>query len=278
MSEDIRLLIGIPARYASTRFPGKPLAKINGKEMILHVYGLAKQVEGQFKGCKAVVATEDERIMDFCKEHDVECIMTSPDCKTGTDRIADIITQMNINPEFCVNMQGDTLCPPWFVEAVIGAYEKDNSVQVVTPCANLKWDELDRLRENKKTTPFTGTCAVVNHNTMDAYWFSKNIIPCMRKEQELRDKSEKSPVLRHIGVYGYRTDVLKNIASLPESYYEKGAIEGLEQLRFLENGIKVRVVEVDYRGLPAEMAGVDSPEDIAKAEAFLGKHGEKLVV
>jgi 3-deoxy-manno-octulosonate cytidylyltransferase (CMP-KDO synthetase) len=277
MNKNVKILIGIPARYGSTRFPGKPLAKVNGTEMILHVYKIAKMVEAKFENCLAVVATEDERIMNFCKEHNVECVMTSPDCATGTDRIADTIKQLGINPEFAVNMQGDTICPPWFIEAVVGAYVKDSNVQVVTPCVNLTWDELDRMRENKKTTPFTGTCAVVNHETMDAYWFSKNIIPCMRKEKDLREKSEKSPVLRHIGLYGYRTDILHRIATLPESFYEKGSLEGLEQLRFIENGIKVRVVEVDYRGLPAEMAGVDSPEDVAKAEAFLNKYGDKLV-
>lgn len=275
-TENVKILIGIPARYASTRFPGKPLVKICGVEMIKRVYDAAKKIESKFDNCLAVVATEDDRIMDFCKANNMDCVMTSDTCKTGTDRVADIIKQLGINPEFAVNMQGDTICPPWFIEAIIEAYIKDNSVEVVTPCANLTWEQLDQMKENKKTTPFSGTCAVINHDTMDAIWFSKVIIPAIRKEEKLRAESDKSPILRHIGLYGYRVDVLKKFSELPEAFYEKGAIEGLEQLRFLENGIKVRVVEVDYRGLPAEMTGVDSPEDIPRAEAFVTKFSDKL--
>jgi 3-deoxy-manno-octulosonate cytidylyltransferase (CMP-KDO synthetase) len=171
-------------------------------------------------------------------------------------------------------LQGDNpLCPTWFVEAVIAAYYKDNSVDTVTPVVNLSWEELDNLREHKKQTPFSGTTAVFGANG-DAFWFSKNIMPAIRKEDKVRAAMATSPVYRQIGLYGYRCDVLDKIAALPEGKYEK--MEGLEQLRWIENGIKVRCVEVDYRNFQkmASLSGVDSPEDVARVEAVLAECGE----
>lgn len=268
----MKTLIGIPARYGSTRFPGKPLAKIAGKEMLLRVWENALQAASKFEGCQAIVATDDGRIMDFCKNHDIKAVMTSADCPTGTDRIVEAADSFADKPEFVVNLQGDNpICPAWFVEAVIGEYYKDSHVETVTPVVNLKWAELDNLREHKKATPFSGTTAVFDQSG-DAFYFSKNIIPAIRKEEKKREIEEFSPVFRQVGLYGYRYDVLKKIAKLPEGFYEK--LEGLEQLRWIENHIKVRCVKVDYRNFDkmAALSGVDSPEDVVRVEAVLKEY------
>ncbi len=266
-----KYLIAIPARYESSRYPGKPLAKIAGKEMLLRVYENAKKAAASFDDVRIVVATEDDRIMDFCKTHEIECVMTSDKCLTGTDRVLEAVEVLGINPEFVVNLQGDNpLCPPWFVEEMLKAYEADNNLDLVTPCVHLNWDQLDTLRENKKTTPFSGTTCILGKDDY-AIWFSKNIIPGMRKEAALREKSDMTPVYRHIGLYGYKYESLKKFVALPEGVYE--ALEGLEQLRFLENGMGIKVVIVDYKGY-GSMSGVDSPEDVPRAEALLAKHGE----
>lgn len=268
---DTDILIAIPARYGSTRFPGKPMAKIAGKEMLVRVWEIAAKAAEGIPSCRAVVATEDDRILHFCQERGIECVMTSDECKTGTDRVREVISKLNISPRFIVNLQGDNpMCPPWFVKGLIEAYTKDNSLEVVTPCVRMSWEELDKLRESKKTTPFSGTTAIVDKDGFGV-WFSKNIIPALRKEDKMRETEAKSPILRHIGIYGYSRKALDAFAALPESYYEK--LEGLEQLRFLENGMKVKVVEVDYKGY-GSMSGVDAPEDITRAEALFAKHGE----
>lgn len=268
----MKTLIGIPARYGSTRFPGKPLAKIKGKEMLLRVWENASTAAKKFEDCEAIVATDDERIVEFCKAHNINVVMTSSECKTGTDRIIEAADSFAEKPEFVVNLQGDNpVCPEWFLEAIIAEYYNDNSIETVTPVVNLKWNELDNLRENKKSTPFSGTTAVFD-DKHDAFYFSKNIIPAIRKEEKLRESTELSPVFRQVGLYGYRYDVLKKIASLPESKYEK--LEGLEQLRWIENKIKVRCVEVNYRNYDkmAALSGVDTPEDVARVEKVLEEY------
>lgn len=175
-------------------------------------------------------------------------------------------------PEFVVNLQGDNpICPTWFVEAVINEYYKNDRVETVTPVVNLSWEELDKLREHKKKRhsavqrPF-----LIWKGTHSIF---QNIIPAIRKEEKVRAGMETSPVYRQVGLYGYRLDVLRKIAKLPEGVYEK--LEGLEQLRWIENGIKVRCVKVDYRnyGKMASLSGVDSPEDVARVEAVLAEYG-----
>ncbi len=270
----MKTLICIPARYASTRFPGKPLAKIAGREMLLRVVDNARKAAAKFQDCEVIVATEDQRIVDFCNANGVEVRLTSENCLTGTDRVMEVVNSLPQKPEFVLNLQGDNpLCPGWFIEAVLGEYYKDPTVEAVTPVTQLSWDDLDKLRENKKTTPFSGTTAVVDA-AGNAFWFSKNIIPAIRKEDKRRAEMALSPVLRHIGLYGYRTDILQKATALPEGVYEK--LEGLEQLRWIENGIKVRTVRVEYgKYAPmASLSGVDNPEDVARVEAVLKECGE----
>ena len=266
-------LIVIPARYGSTRLPGKPLAVIAGQTMLQRVVNIAKKA-ASYKNfdVSVVVATDDERIKTHAEELGVQAVMTPTDCATGTDRVNAAIDVLQETPDFVVNLQGDApLTPPSFVSALIEAYHKDSSAPLVTPVVQLSWDALETLRENKKVTPFSGTCAVFDQNTGLAFWFSKNIIPTIRKEKDLQTNTTLSPVWRHIGMYGYSLDLLRKFSSLPEGVYEK--LEGLEQLRVMENGFKVRCVPVSYEGRTG-MSGVDSPEDIKRAEAIIAKDGE----
>lgn len=266
-----KIAIVIPARYGSTRLPGKPLKLIAGKEMLSRVAMIAQSVCAGRDDCVYVVATDDSRIVDFCKANNIPVAMTSEECQSGTERSWDALGSLGFNPELIVNLQGDNpLCPPWFIEELIAAWEADSNAQVLTPYIQLSWDELDRLREAKKVTPFSGTTVIVDKESY-ALAFSKNIIPAIRKEESLRGKGATSPAKRHIGLYAYTYSALKEYFTLPTSPYEE--FEGLEQMRFLHNRVPVKMVEVDYRGY-GSMSGVDSPEDIVRAEAMIEKYGE----
>lgn len=265
--------IVIPARYASTRLPGKPLAMINGQTMLQRVVRLSQTAALGLKNVSVVVATDDDRITQHCKEIGITSIMTPAEAPSGTDRVAEAVRQMQDKPDFILNMQGDApLTPPDFLRAMIEAFIA-SPCDCITPVTQLSWEQLDKLRQNKLTTPYSGTTATFDEKTGRAFWFSKMILPAMRKEDELRKKSDKSPVFRHIGLYGYSLNMLEKYGSLPESKFEK--LEGLEQLRLLENGYTIRCVPVDFKGR-ANMSGIDSPEDIVRAEALIAKHGELL--
>ena len=252
----MKTAIVIPARYGSTRFPGKPLAQIGGQSMLSRVVDLARSIEN----ADVFVTTEDRRIADHATALGVECVMTPDDCPTGSDRVLAALRQCDEMPDFVVNLQGDAPFTPLSVlQALIKAFE--NNPEVVTPVHRLSWDDFDRLREEKKTTPFSGTTAIVKDGR--ALWFSKNIIPAIRKE----DRSALlSPVYQHMGLYGFRVDILERFCALPQGYYEQ--LEGLEQLRMLENEIEVTAVPVDIDQGQIQ-SGIDTPEDLARAEEML---------
>jgi 3-deoxy-manno-octulosonate cytidylyltransferase (CMP-KDO synthetase) len=259
------IAIIIPARYGSTRFEGKPLALINGKAMIDHTVDIAKAAAEKFKGARVIVATDDARIEAHCLTQGHEVLMTSDACKTGSDRVFEAAIKITPQPDIVINLQGDApLTPIIAVEKVIHEFSINPDVQVVTPVQKLTWDDLDRLRRNKQTTPFTGTTAVINKHGR-ALWFSKTILPAIRKEDKYRHGGELSPVHQHLGLYGYRFDILKKFMNLPEGTYE--AMEGLEQLRFLENDIPIQTVQIPHSEIV--QSGVDSPEDIPRAEAII---------
>jgi 3-deoxy-manno-octulosonate cytidylyltransferase (CMP-KDO synthetase) len=262
----MKTAIIIPARYGSTRLPGKPLAMIAGKTMLHRVVDIAREAAKDLPHVSVVVATDDARITAHCQELNVASVMTPVDCPTGTDRVEAAVQQLKDVPDFILNLQGDApLTPPDFLTAMIGSFAKAPT-DVVTPVTQLTWEQLDTLREDKKTTPFSGTVAVFDEKTGAAHWFSKNIIPAIRKEETLRASEKMAPVYRHIGMYGYSRAMLATYVTLPEGKFE--TMEGLEQLRVLENDFTIRCVPVEYRGRPS-MSGVDSPEDIARAEKFL---------
>jgi len=251
----------IPARFGSTRFPGKPLALLNGKAVLHHVYDVARQASN--KNTTIHVATDDDRIADFCTSNNIPFVMTSAECATGTDRAMAAIKELETKPDFIINLQGDApLTPPDFVRALIDTFTSAPNADIITPVTQLSWDELDQLRDHKKQTPFSGTTATIDANGR-ALWFSKNIIPAIRKENRTHPLS---PVYRHIGIYGYKRASLEKYIALAPSFYED--LEGLEQLRALENGMTIQTVVVDYKGRPA-MTGIDSPEDLRRAEQLL---------
>ncbi len=272
MTGQIHTVIIIPARYASTRFPGKPLAMIAGRTMLERVVAIAqKSVEKMGSEVQVLVTSDDGRIAEHCDQLGVMCVMTNAACPSGTDRVAEAIQQLPDSVDFIINFQGDApLTPPHFIRAMIESY-KNRPCDVVTPVVQLDWPALDALRDSKQVTPFSGTCASFVPDSGQALWFSKTILPAIRKEQELRKQQSMSPVYRHIGLYGYARDALQRFQQLPEGYYE--ALEGLEQLRMLEHGMHIRCVPVSYEGREG-MSGVDSPEDVARAEALIAKYGE----
>lgn len=257
----MKIAIIIPARYGSTRFPGKPLAKIGGKTMLERVVEIGRKA-AHGKDIALAVATEDERIADHCKKIGVECVMTSENCATGSDRVLEAANTLG-GFDVTIGLQGDApFTPLEAIEKIIEAFEKNPALSVVTPIVKLRWDELDALREQKKTTPFSGTTCI-RADDGRAVWFSKNIIPAIRKE----DRSNAfSPVYQHLGLYGFRKDVLEQFVSWPQGHYEQ--LEGLEQLRLLENGVCIQTVIVSVDAGLAQ-AGIDSPEDLERAEKLL---------
>lgn len=267
----MRIAIAIPARYGSTRFPGKPLAEIGGKSMLSRVVDLARDVAHDAKergvDISYFVTTEDARIADHADEIGAPCVVTG-DCETGSDRVLAALKVREKNgepmPDFVLNLQGDApFTPKSVVEGIIQTFEKTSEAEVVTPVHPLRWDDLDRLRTAKETTPFSGTTAIIGAD-QKALWFSKNIIPAIRKEESLRAASDTSPVHQHIGLYGFRVDILERFCALPMGVYE--TLEGLEQLRLLENGISITAVPVDIDKGDIQ-SGVDTPEDLARANA-----------
>ena len=188
-------------------------------------------------------------------------VVPGPDrCRAAADLAAP-------DADFIVNLQGDApFTPPEHVAALIDNAAKGD---VVTPVIQLSWSALDALREHKKTTPFSGTTCIRGPDGR-ALWFSKIILPAMRNETKLRGTGDLSPVLQHVGLYGYSRTALDCIASLKLSRYEE--LEGLEQLRFLENGLSVFAVPVAPSQLPS--AGIDTPEDAERATRVLQQFGD----
>lgn len=269
----MRAVVVIPARYGSTRLPGKPLTLIAGQTMLSRVYGIACAAAQANGDTDVVVATDDARIGAHCDEIGAPWVMTPASCPSGTDRALAALGQLKHAYGRVINLQGDApLIPPDFVTALLNAFEIDPAIEVVTPAVRLSWAELDGLRAQKQDSPFSGTCVVVDTHGK-ARWFSKQIIPAIRNEALLRRRGSLSPVLRHVGLYGYTLKMLQTYATLPAGHYER--LEGLEQLRILEHGHSIGVVQVDYRGRAA-MSGVDSPRDVARAEALIARHGELL--
>lgn len=256
---NLPVVIVIPARMASTRFPNKPLAKIAGITMIERVWRIAQKVSC---ATDVVVATDDPKLFDFVGSFGGKCVMTSKDCVSGTDRVAEAAHQFDPNAVF-FNLQGDApLTPPWVIEAVLNEMLQDPTIQVATPMVELKGKALEHFVLQKQGGSSTGTTVVFNKNK-EALYFSKALIPYGRKERV---------VFRHIGLYGYRFAALQKLAQLPEGDFER--IEQLEQLRALENGIPIRVVAVDYQN--RTHGSVDRPEDILYIEEIVAKEGELI--
>ena len=257
-------LIVIPARMASKRFPGKPLAEISGISMIRRT----AQIAAKMTAADYVIATDNSEIEAHCKAFDLPVVMTNPDLPSGSDRALAAANIFKPDADIVLNLQGDApFTDPAHVEAIILRLLKTD-VDIATPAIQLSWDALDQLRSDKKTTPFSGTTVIETDGR--AVWFSKTIIPAIRKEDSLRAAGTQSPVLRHIGLYGFRRAALERFTHFPQSPFEK--LEGLEQLRAIENGLTIGIVKVDPPQV--SMPGIDTKEDLARAETLIAKHGD----
>ena len=262
------IAIIIPARYASTRFPGKPLAQLNGKAMIDHVHDKAVKSADGNPDIRIAIATDDDRIKDHCERQGMTVVMTPEDCPTGSDRVIEAADRMGMMADdVVINLQGDApMMPIEALQAMLHEFLDHPGTKVATPVKRLKWTELDALREAKKTTPFSGTTVILNTKNR-ALWFSKNIIPGIRREEKMRAEGIYSPVFQHLGLYGYQVSALERFTNLKEGTYEN--LEGLEQLRFLENGIPIQCLEINA-DIPI-LGGIDSPEDLERAQKMFGE-------
>jgi 3-deoxy-manno-octulosonate cytidylyltransferase (CMP-KDO synthetase) len=261
----MKTVILIPARYASTRYPGKPLVTIrqpdgSQKSLIQMSWEAACSVPG----VDAVyVATDDARIEDAAHRFGAEVIMTSRDCENGTARCADAVTKAGLDAELIVNLQGDApLTPPWFVEALIDEMKRDPEAGMATPIIRCDRETYGNFVEDRKNGMVGGTTAVQDVHG-NALYFSKEVIPWLdpKKVAEM----DPIPVFHHVGVYAYRRGTLLAYADWGECELER--LEGLEQLRFLANGTPVRCVEVDGRG--RVFWELNNPHDTGRIEQAL---------
>ena len=267
----MKTLIVVPARIGSTRFPAKPLHLIAGHSLVSRVADIARRVSAESPDIDYVIATDAEEIMDHAASIGAPSVMTDPALPSGTDRALAAARLQDRQPDFVLNLQGDApFTPPRYLTALIEAAGR-SECDVVTPVVQLDWAALDRVREQKTREPFSGT-SCIRRADGEALWFSKTVLPAIRKEDALRKTSELSPVWRHIGLYGYRMNALERFAGLPVGHYE--ALEGLEQLRFLENGMRILAVAVE----PDEtiMWGIDTPGDSRLAEDLIARHGDPM--
>ena len=237
----------IPARYASTRFPGKPLAVLGGKTVIQRVYEQVSSVLSE-----VYVATDDQRIYDCVEGFGGKAVMTREDHKSGTDRIEEAVEKIGTDADVIINVQGDEpFIQPSQVETLMHLFDASET-QIGT---------LGKLFESMEAVENPNSPKIVTDNRGFALYFSRSVIPYIRGI-ERNDWFGQYPFLKHLGIYAYRREVLAEITRLPQSSLEKA--ESLEQLRWLQNGYRIRVGLTDV-----ETIGIDTPEDLQRAEQFL---------
>lgn len=261
-------LVVIPARYASTRYPGKPLVELRGasgqpKSLIQRSWQAAMAVKGVDR---VVVATDDGRIRAASEAFGAEVVMTSTTCRNGTERCAEAHAALGGGFDIVVNLQGDApLTPHWFVEDLIAGLKANATAEVATPVLKTDGAALNGFLADRRAGRVGGTTAVFGVD-MNALYFSKEVIPYTG--QTYADDAE-TPVFHHVGVYAYRPAAL---AAYPG--WEMGpleSLEGLEQLRFLERGRQVLCVEVDGKG--RKFWELNNPEDVPRIEEMLAEMG-----
>lgn len=237
----------IPARYASTRFPGKPLALLGGKPVIQHVY---EKVAAVLEA--AYVATDDERIYDVVKSFGGQVVMTRTDHKSGTDRIEEAIEKIGGEWDVVVNVQGDEpFVAKSQLDTICHCFD-DPTTQIAT---------LGKPFESMEAVQNPNSPKIVVDNMGFAMYFSRSVIPYVRGKEKSSWLTHY-PFLKHLGIYAYRKDVLRQITQLPQSSLE--IAESLEQLRWLQNGFKIKVGTTDV-----DTVGIDTPQDLERAEEFL---------
>ncbi len=264
----MKTLVVIPARFASVRYPGKPLVELRGatgksKSLIQRSWEAATGVTGVDR---VIVATDDDRIAQKAKSFGAEVVFTSSDCRNGTERCAEALDRIGGGFDTVVNLQGDApLTPPWFIEQLVSALQADEAAVIATPVLRCDGAALGGLLNDRRAGRVGGTTAVFDRN-MRGLYFSKEVIPFTSGRFE---DDEPTPVFHHVGVYAYRPDGLRAYPSWPIGPLEK--LEGLEQLRFLEQGRPVLCVEVDARG--RKFWELNNPEDVPTLEAMMAGMG-----
>ena len=264
----MKTLVVIPARYASTRYPGKPLVALTGatgeaKTLIQRSWEAATQVAGVDR---VVVATDDDRIRVAAQAFGAEVVMTSESCRNGTERCAEAHANLGGGYDLIVNLQGDApLTPHWFVEDLLTGLKSADWAGMATPVLRCDGRALNGFLEDRRAGRVGGTTAVFGHNGR-AIYFSKEVIPYTG--QTYADDDD-TPVFHHVGVYAYRPDALAAYATWSEGPLEK--LEGLEQLRFLENGQPILSVEVEARG--RQFWELNNPEDVPRIQAMMKDMG-----
>jgi 3-deoxy-manno-octulosonate cytidylyltransferase (CMP-KDO synthetase) len=257
------LRVIIPARYGSTRLPGKPLLPIAGVPLLQRVWALGVSAVGREN---VMVTTDDHRIADFCAKFGATCVMTDPAIPNGSLRAQAAVAQLPEKIDHVINLQGDAvLTAPWVIRAIADEIQKAPDVEIVTPAVRMTKASYEVLRAAKAMGEVGGTTVTFDLNR-NALYFSKSIIPFVR------EASDPLPVYRHIGLYGYKRAALDKFVTLAPTPLEQ--VEKLEQLRPLEHGMKIRVAVVDYRG--RSHIGVDSENDRQRAEKLIAAEGELL--
>ena len=242
----------IPARYGSSRFPGKPLAKLGGKCVIEWVYTQAGKVLDD-----VVVATDDERIYNEVKMFGGNVEMTSTHHKSGTDRCWEAYEKAGVKADVVINIQGDEpFIQPEQIEGLMKCFD-DAETDIATMVKPFEAGTRYEVLEN----PNCVKC--VRGEKGEALYFSRSVVPYLRGVEK-DEWSSKETYYKHLGIYAYRTGVLEKIVKMEQGRAEK--IESLEQLRWLENGLKIKTAVTD-----TETVGIDTPEDLAKAERLLKK-------
>lgn len=237
-----KIIVCIPARYGSTRFPAKVLAKDTGKFLIQHVYEQAKLAK---LSDRVIIAADDKRIAEAAKSFGAECIMTNPDCPSGTDRIAEAVGGLDF--DIVVNLQGDEPeIDPTNIDTVAKLLVDNPKCQMATLVADFETKEQIADPNIVKVVTMNNEQRTMNR----AIYFSRSVIPYDRQQGGI---GEIKNYLRHIGIYAYRKDFLLKITKLPQTPLEK--LEKLEQLRAIENGLDILVAKVKHT-----CAGIDTPE------------------
>ncbi len=237
----------IPARYASTRFPGKPLALLGNKPVIQHVYEQASSVLSE-----VWVATDDDRIREAVEKFGGRVVMTRADHKSGTDRIEEAAEETGTQADVIINIQGDEpFVQPSQIKTLMQLFDN----------ADTQIGTLGKHFENIEAVNNPNSPKIVTDKQGFALYFSRSVIPYIRGAQD-NEWLSHFPFLKHLGLYAYRREVLHEITQLPQSSLE--IAESLEQLRWLENGYRIRVGLTDV-----ETVGIDTPEDLQRAEEFL---------
>ena len=237
----------IPARYASTRFPGKPLALLGNKPVIQHVYEQATSVLNE-----VWVATDDGRIREAVEKFGGRVVMTRADHKSGTDRIEEAAEKTGTQADVVINIQGDEpFVQPSQIKTLMQLFDN----------ADTQIGTLGKHFENIEAVNNPNSPKIVTDKQGCALYFSRSVIPYIRGAQD-NEWLSHFPFLKHLGLYAYRREVLHEITQLPQSSLE--IAESLEQLRWLENGYRIRVGLTDV-----ETVGIDTPEDLQRAEEFL---------